>query len=108
MGVSDGDLLSYGVPSEWLSDVRKADEDSLLVLADHLPAEAAEALLADFGNGRSAEASGGDPTGGPIHSATRMHSADSGHERRRRTGTGARLPMGEVDRLSSPGAAAMG
>lgn len=44
-GHPDEELLSYGVPPEWLADVRKADEDSLLVLADHLPAEAAEALL---------------------------------------------------------------
>ena len=43
--VSDGELLGYGVPPEWLDDVRGADEDSLLTLADHLPAEAAEALL---------------------------------------------------------------
>jgi mRNA-degrading endonuclease RelE of RelBE toxin-antitoxin system len=42
---SDEELLSYGVPPEWLADVRKMDEESLLVLADHLPAEAAEALL---------------------------------------------------------------
>lgn len=42
---TDADLLGYGVPPEWLPDVRAADEDSLLVLADHLPAEAAEALL---------------------------------------------------------------
>ena len=39
------ELLSYGVPVEWLDDVRQADEDSVLDLADHLPAEAAEALL---------------------------------------------------------------
>lgn len=39
------DLLGYGVPPEWLSDVRQATEDSLLALSDHLPAEAAEALL---------------------------------------------------------------
>lgn len=38
-------LLSYGVPEEWLLDVQQANEDSLLDLADHLPAEAAEALL---------------------------------------------------------------
>lgn len=44
-GVADESLLSYGVPAEWLDDVRKADEDSLLQLADHLPSEAAEALL---------------------------------------------------------------
>lgn len=42
---SDEELLSYGIPPEWLVDVHKVDEDSLLILADHLPAEAAEALL---------------------------------------------------------------
>lgn len=39
------ELLGYGVPEEWLDDVRAANEDSILELADHLPAEAAEALL---------------------------------------------------------------
>ena len=43
--VADEELLSYGVPAEWLGDVRQANEDSLLTLADHLPSEAAEALL---------------------------------------------------------------
>jgi mRNA-degrading endonuclease RelE of RelBE toxin-antitoxin system len=43
--ITDDELLSYGVPAEWLADVRQADEDGLLVLADRLPAEAAEALL---------------------------------------------------------------
>ena len=42
---SDDELLGYGVPQTWLDDVRTADEDSLLDLADHLPDEAAEALL---------------------------------------------------------------
>lgn len=42
---SDDQLLGYGVPSEWLTDVREADEDGLLALAQHLPAEAAEAIL---------------------------------------------------------------
>ena len=42
---SDEELLGYGVPLEWLNDVRKVDEDSLLHLTDRLPAEAAEALL---------------------------------------------------------------
>ena len=32
-------------PHEWLDDVRTADEDKLLELVDHLPSEAAEALL---------------------------------------------------------------
>ena len=44
-GVSDDDLLTYGVPPEWLPDVRQVDEDNLLSLADRLPGEAAEALL---------------------------------------------------------------
>jgi mRNA-degrading endonuclease RelE of RelBE toxin-antitoxin system len=42
---SDNELLGYGVPAEWLDDVKTATEDTLLVLTDHLPAEAAEALL---------------------------------------------------------------
>ena len=44
-GVSDDDLLTYGVPLEWLPDVRQVDEDNLLLLAERLPGEAAEALL---------------------------------------------------------------
>jgi mRNA-degrading endonuclease RelE of RelBE toxin-antitoxin system len=45
VGYSDETLLAYGVPAEWLADVRNATEDTLLDLASHLPAEAAEALL---------------------------------------------------------------
>lgn len=44
-GTSDQQLLDYGVPPEWLDDVRQADEDGLLVVVAHLPAEAAEAVL---------------------------------------------------------------
>ena len=43
--LADEELLGYGVPSEWLDDVRSADEDSLFDVAAHLPSEAAEALL---------------------------------------------------------------
>jgi len=43
--VPEDDLLSYGVPAEWLDDVREVNEDTVLELADHLPSEAAEALL---------------------------------------------------------------
>lgn len=43
--LQDAELLGYGVPPEWLADVKGATEDSLLSLADHLPSEAAEALL---------------------------------------------------------------
>ncbi|MDW7643776.1 MAG: 3'-5' exonuclease [Desulfuromonadales bacterium] len=44
-GIAAETLLSYGVPEEWLDDVRAANEDTLLELADHLPSEASEALL---------------------------------------------------------------
>lgn len=43
--IRDEDLLGYGVPAEWLEDVRVANEDNILELVDHLPSEAAEALL---------------------------------------------------------------
>ena len=44
-GIADDELLRYGVPPEWLDDVRQANEDTILDLADRLPGEAAEALL---------------------------------------------------------------
>lgn len=43
--IPDEELLGYGVPQEWLADVRAADEDSILGVATHLPAEAADAVL---------------------------------------------------------------
>jgi hypothetical protein len=43
--LTDEALLGYGVPRDWLADVRQATEDSILILSDHLPGEAAEALL---------------------------------------------------------------
>ncbi len=43
--IEDEALLGYGIPVEWLDDVRKANESNVLELADHLPSEAAEALL---------------------------------------------------------------
>lgn len=39
------ELLSYGVPEDLVPTVLLANEDSLLALADHLPGEAAEALV---------------------------------------------------------------
>jgi hypothetical protein len=47
------DLLSVGVPPDWVSDVLAAeDEDRFLELAVHLPSEAGEALLAYAAGGR--------------------------------------------------------
>ncbi|MFM9101535.1 MAG: UvrD-helicase domain-containing protein, partial [Cyanobium sp.] len=42
---TETELLSYGVPAEWIPDVQAATEDTLLTIATHLPAEAAEAVL---------------------------------------------------------------
>lgn len=41
----DAQLLAYGVPQEWLTEVKAADEDALMELVTYLPGEAAEALL---------------------------------------------------------------
>lgn len=38
-------ILSVGVPEDWIADVQKATEESFFALARHLPQEAAEALL---------------------------------------------------------------
>lgn len=43
--IPDSELLGYGVPQAWLAEVKTADEDTILTVATHLPAEAAEAVL---------------------------------------------------------------
>ena len=50
--LSSDELLAVGVPPDWIADVQAATEDGFLTLADHLPAEAAEALLDYVGTGR--------------------------------------------------------
>ena len=50
--LSTEDLLGLGVPVDWVEEALLATEDSLLDLADHLPSEAAEALL-DLATGAS-------------------------------------------------------
>lgn len=40
-----GQMLSVGVPADWIADVGKATEETFFALAAHLPQEAAEALL---------------------------------------------------------------
>ncbi len=42
--VSEDTLLSYGVPPEWMGEVRLATEDTVYDLIGHLPSEASEAL----------------------------------------------------------------
>ncbi|KWV49710.1 DNA helicase [Rhizobium altiplani] len=43
--LSTDDVLSIGVPEDWIKDVLDASEDKFFTLANHLPQEAAEALL---------------------------------------------------------------
>ncbi len=61
-GLPDDQLLSYGVPVEWLPDIHAADEDAILDLASHLPSEAAEALL-ELATGGTPQALGPVPVG---------------------------------------------
>jgi mRNA-degrading endonuclease RelE of RelBE toxin-antitoxin system len=63
---SDDELLGYGVPAEWLADVKKATEDTLLLVADHLPAEAAESLLELATGGKPRVAPRAAPTASPF------------------------------------------
>lgn len=39
------ELMAFGVPEEWVDDVRAADEDSIFDVINHLPQEAQEAIL---------------------------------------------------------------
>jgi AAA domain/UvrD-like helicase C-terminal domain len=52
--LNDDALLSIGVPADWLADVRAANEDGFFALAEHLPAEASEALLEYAATGKLA------------------------------------------------------
>lgn len=50
--LNSDDLLSVGVPADWLADVQAATEATFLDIATHLPGEAAEALLQYADGGR--------------------------------------------------------
>jgi len=43
--LSEDDLLDVGVPQDWIADIRQSTEDRFFEIADHIPAESAEALL---------------------------------------------------------------
>ena len=66
--ILEEDLLSNGVPMDWLSDVREADEDTVLDLAEHLPSEAAEFLL-DLATGGTLK----KPVSVPVHATPFDH-----------------------------------
>lgn len=64
--LDDSALLSIGVPTDWLADVRAATEDAFFTLAQHLPAEAAEALLEYAATGRLAVPAPAEPQADPF------------------------------------------
>jgi UvrD-like helicase C-terminal domain/AAA domain len=77
--IDDKILLSYGVPPEWLDEVRRADEDTLFDVAERLPQEAAEALLiVATGGSPEIRPAGGLPPGAAasIDRATFLRIAD--------------------------------
>jgi len=45
LDLSEEELLGVGVPPDWVADVRQSTEDGFFEITDHIPAEAAEALL---------------------------------------------------------------
>ncbi len=45
LNLTEEDLLRVGVPPDWVKDVHLCSEESFFDLAEHLPAEASEALL---------------------------------------------------------------
>lgn len=45
LNLLEDEILGVGVPPEWVNDVRNASEDNFFDIAEHLPGEAAEALL---------------------------------------------------------------
>ena len=63
--LSHDDLMSVGVPPDWLDAVREASEDGFFDLVAHLPQEASEALLEYAATGRLPAPP--TPTTDPLH-----------------------------------------
>ena len=57
---------TFPIAAEWLADVRSATEDTVLALADHLPAEAAEAVLELATGGKPRKPQPVEPAASPL------------------------------------------
>jgi len=60
------ELLSIGVPEDWVGDVLQASEDRFFELVDHIPAEATEALLEYVSTGQLIMPTPMEPTADPF------------------------------------------
>jgi hypothetical protein len=49
--LSEDDLSDVGVPLDWVADLKSANEDQFFEITEHIPSEAAEALLHYVGTG---------------------------------------------------------
>jgi len=65
-GLSEDDLLDVGVPQDWVVDIRQSTEDGFFEIADHIPAESAEALLDFVTTGRLRKPEAIEPMSGPF------------------------------------------
>lgn len=64
--LSEQALLGVGVPEDWVGDIRQASEDSFLDIAEHLPAEASDALLEYVSTGALPQPAPVIPGAGPF------------------------------------------
>ena len=44
-GLTRDELLAWGIPDDWIDDIRTTNEDRVLAIAERLPQEASEAIL---------------------------------------------------------------
>lgn len=64
--LSEQALLGVGVPEDWVGDIRQASEDGFLDIAEHLPAEASDALLEYVSTGTLPQPTPVIPGAGPF------------------------------------------
>lgn len=95
---SDDELVGWGVPPEWLEQVRAATEDDVLEVASHLPAEASEARLelAVGGPPRPTPV----PEIGPTRSPIPTRSAGSGSSTASRSWSARSISRGQTPRAT--------
>ena len=105
--ISDDELLNYGVPAEWLPDVRRADDNSLLDLTDHLPDRGRRSAVGACHRRHAASADPYPARNRPVRASRRPPPLPR-HARRGGAGTRPRLPVGKMGRLSASGPARTG